>query len=198
MPRVEYEAPLAVVPDELALAYFGGYFAFGWLLWSRRGLIDAMARRPLAHAVAAVVLARASVRTGPAGRRDPGWTAEASVCLALLSWCAIFAAFGAGRRFLSQPRPWIRYLSDSFVLDLPDPRAPGDGPRRPAAATRQSIWLVGPVGGTVACGVLLIAYRAVVRHTVIGRTLHGPRPRGGRMDDMQRSSEGAEMPILRS
>ena len=195
MPGVQARTPSTWVPDPSALAYYGLFFAFGWLLWAHRDLLPAVGRRPAAHLAAAALLAAAAVAAVRKAEADAAWEPVASAVLALLAWTAVFGAVGLFQRVLATERPRVRYLADSaywlylthgplvIVLDrvLLDAGAP--------------LAAVVVISGVAACGLLLAAYEGVVRYGRIGAILHGPRRRGGRMDEFQGSRSGVEMPI---
>lgn len=95
------------------------------------------------------------------------------------TWLMIFACLGAAREFLNSERPALRYLSDAsywmYLAHLPLVLGLQLAVRDLAWAWLPKLTLV-VVGST---GLLLLGYRHLVRHTIVGRTLNGPRPRVG-------------------
>ncbi|MGQ0847161.1 MAG: acyltransferase family protein [Sporichthyaceae bacterium] len=165
-------------PDGATLVYYAAFFAFGVALWSasaRSGaaLVDTVGTRwplLLAGSLAVVFpLAVAATWQDPTGPRLP-----AAILQAAYSWGMVLGLIGLFRRVLRRERRVVRYLADAsywmYLMHLPlllvvhRLVAEWDAAALPKFAV---------LCGTVTV-LLLAGYQAFVRHTVIGRVLHGP------------------------
>ena len=173
-----------LVPEWPALAVFGSCFAFGWWLFSRRGLLDAFARwwpgwiGASLVAMAGAALLELQLRTaglGPGGH----WLAAVANALILtfaaLGWTGLFVAR------CSAPSPVVRYLADAsywvYLVHLPVVVATqvwvSDWTFRPAQLL---------VVNVVTFAVSLASYHWLVRDSPLGQWLNGrrhPRRRAG-------------------
>ncbi len=165
------------------LAFYGAFFFVGLLLHGAKGGIEAVGERmPLTGALALAALVPLVLLNGdsvwkgarlldsPASR--PGWLA----LYCLFTWASVFFVCGLGRRFLAAERAPVRYVADSsyWIYLMHYPLVP------------LVILAVAPLGLpfllawaaalALLFSVLLLAYELLVRHTIIGRTLNGPRP----------------------
>ncbi len=174
--------PETFIPKLDLLAYYAIFFASGWLVFATPGLRDSIEHKPWRNAaIAAVALPPALVLYLLQGRPAIGegrtFHVLALLLLSIATWSIVFGLLGASRRFLREPNPRLRYLADaSYWIYLSHfvPMAAiavvilhleiSDGPRFALL-----------VGATLA--LIYPAYGAFVRHTTIGRVLHGPRPR---------------------
>ena len=123
--KLQPDTPLSFVPEPLIAAYFAVFFAWGWWAHARGDDLAREARRGPLHAVAAAVLLAVVL---PALRRSvvPGAGAPGVLALAASAGftCAVLAGLvGACTRWLSRPRPVIRFVSDAafwaYVVHLP-------------------------------------------------------------------------------
>ncbi len=169
------------VPAPDLLAYYALFFACGWALFVVPGLRDSIESRPGAYAIGAAAtlppaLTLYLLQGEPAIGQGRWFHLLALLLLSISTWAIAFSLLGLSRRHLSRPNPRLRYWADAsywiylshFVpmcalaalllsVDMPD-------------ALRVGIL----TGGTLA--VIYPAYGTLVRHTAIGRVLHGPRP----------------------
>jgi peptidoglycan/LPS O-acetylase OafA/YrhL len=167
--------------DASLLGYYGSFFAVGWLLFARREEIGVLARRPLGYAAlaagAAVPLAElAPVQSEPTDFGALETYAALSLS-ALVAWSAILALFGIAERWLSVDRPAVRYVTDSsywmYLAHMPVLLVVVPA----VLATGVPFTLAYLASLAIVAALLLGSYAAFVRHTAIGRVLHGPRPR---------------------
>ena len=197
-PTIETSA--ALVPPVRVLAAYAVFFAFGWLLFSQRDLIASIASRwrsTFAAGIAATLVYIAVLIT----RRslDPTWWHVSGVIVgAVAVWLLIFGITGAFVRYLSIPRPLVRYFSDAsywmYLLHV-------------AAIT----WCAGLLARSdapafakfgvvlsVTTAVTVVTYHYFVRSTAVGELLNGrryprrldhaagPRPPAAGEDDVAR------------
>lgn len=173
-----------IVPNPCFLLFYGSFFVVGQLLHgSRRGIAE-LGKRPWLHATIAlaVLVPAVLLAQGPGLWSGPiplerslhayGWL----LAFCVLAWSATFAVCGFGQRWLSAPHPAIRYIADSsywlYLAHLP--------------LLPLVILLIVPLALpfavawalalTVLFSTLLVSYELLVRHSVIGRVLNGPRP----------------------
>jgi glucan biosynthesis protein C len=187
-PTIETSA--ALVPPVRILVAYGVFFAFGWLLFSQRELVASFAARwrsmfaaGMAAAVAyiAVLLARRSL--------DPvSWHVSAVIADAVAVWLLIFGITGAFVRYLSTPRPLIRYFSDAsywmYLLHvIPITWCAGLLARSNAPAFAKFGIVLG-----IAVAVTVVTYHYFVRSTAVGELLNGRRYQR-RSRDSARSGE---------
>lgn len=164
------------------LAYYAIFFAAGWLLFATPGLRETIERGHLRYlAMAAVALPPALalylLQSEPAIGTSKAFHALALLLLSISTWTLALGLLGLARRHGHAANPRLRYWTDAaywiylshFVVmgalalaiaELPMPEA-----LRIALLTGLTLALIFP------------AYRLFVRHTAIGRVLHGPRPR---------------------
>jgi peptidoglycan/LPS O-acetylase OafA/YrhL len=163
------------------LAYYGIFFLCGWVLFAADGLRKIESRPGTYLALAALALPPALVlyllQSEPVIGTSRAIHLLALLLLSVSTWSLVFGLPGLARRFLREPQPRLRYWADAsywiylshfpimvvvglVVFALPMP----DGLRL--------VLLV-----FITLGLVFPAYGAFVRHTAIGRVLHGPRPR---------------------
>ena len=168
------------VTNAQSWAGYGMAFGFGWLLNRQVDLLDILRRRwalnlalAVALTTAAWFIATPTMLGSPAGPLH----GAGAIIYPLASWTATFAAIGLALRFLSGYSPARRYIADAsywiylihmpVVMALQVVLAPLDWP-----------W---PVKFTVLLGtgfaLMFASYQLMVRHSVIGATLNGARPR---------------------
>jgi peptidoglycan/LPS O-acetylase OafA/YrhL len=176
------DTPHSFLPELHLVTFYGLFYMFGWLLWAHRDQLGGMARRAnwLMIAGLVVVLPLLMLVVGPAARAAAGSERQALDLLgrggfALLAWVLTLGVIGLFMRYLDRPSPTLRYLGDAaywmYIIHLPliallnilvaDWAVPG------------LIKMTGVVA--LASALLLASYQLVVRHTVVGRVLNGPR-----------------------
>jgi glucans biosynthesis protein C len=167
-------------PLRILMAY-GVFFAFGWLLYTHRDLIDAFGRRFRWHLLAGAVcsgLYLVMVIHPPfadAASRHLAGVGTASVAI----WLLIFGITGLFVRHFERPSPLVRYLADAsywmYLIHLP-----------------LTIWIPGLLASvalpgvvkfsivlSVTVGITLLTYDTFVRSTAVGTLLNRRRyPRG--------------------
>ncbi|MDQ3648629.1 MAG: acyltransferase [Actinomycetota bacterium] len=177
--------PWIVVPHPGLTLFYGSFFAVGLLVHGIPGGVGELGKCPwLNAALALAVLAPAVLlRDGPIwlGPGAYGSSPRAYLWLAafcLLAWSAVFAICGFAQRRLTGRRPAVRYVADSsywvYLAHFPlvPPLILLVAPHAPFPVA----WLVVV---TLLFSILLGVYELVVRHSVVGRVLNGPRsPRG--------------------
>jgi glucan biosynthesis protein C len=173
------------LPKAPALAAFGVAFAFGWLLHRQKEELRVLERRWLPHLVAAVGLTVAylgivgvTVTLDPSAQpaaQDPITRLALALCYPLATWTWTFGLVGLAMRFLSGPRPAVRYVADSsywvylvhlpilmvaqvllFPLDLP-------------ALAKYALALV------TTLPIMVLSYHLLVRYSYLGSLLNGRR-----------------------
>jgi fucose 4-O-acetylase-like acetyltransferase len=170
------------VPDVSQVAFYGVFFALGWALWTRRDHFQRLEPHAAWHGLLALALSIPLVEAFDRSlAAQSGWISGPELIYFALScvvgWLAIAALYAIAVRVFNRPRPRVRYFVDAsywiylvhvpllFLLNRP----------------LQSFGLDGVTGFVVAClvvtAVALATYAVGVRHTAIGRVLHGPRPR---------------------
>jgi glucan biosynthesis protein C len=178
------EAPgESFVPRLDLLGYYGLFFAAGWALFAIRGLREQIELQPrryglLAAAALPPALALFLMQDAAAIGGSRWFHLLALLLLSVTTWSLVFALLGLSRRFLPQPVPRLRYWADaSYWIYL------SHFPIMAALALvafeltmPNSLRLTILVLATLA--VVYPAYGLVVRHTAIGRVLHGPRSAG--------------------
>jgi glucan biosynthesis protein C len=183
------DTPLAWVPELRVLAYYALFFAFGWALYRHRDLAPAFGAGWRAHLLVAhlLVLPLALLALGgwvETGKTNPevqplfrlaGFAAQAAY-----TWLLVAGLWGAFQHYFARPRAWVRYLADSaywcylvsitpvVVLQFAVKDWPLPGPLKWALVS------------AAALGLLLLSYEYLVRYTLVGALLNGPkqRPRG--------------------
>lgn len=176
------EPSSSFVPVPSVLAYYALFFAFGATLCVHRDLVAAAGRnawRWTACALVATLPAAFLFARHISANADSGPAAHAIGLLiyAVATWSSLLALVGLADRYLSRPRPALRYLADaSYWIYLS---------HMPAV-----VGLVALLGATalgtapqfalVTAGALtfsLLTYPLLVRYSVVGRILNGRRQR---------------------
>jgi surface polysaccharide O-acyltransferase-like enzyme len=185
-------------PNIPALVTFGAAFVLGWAMHREQAVLRALAADWLLYLVAAVLatlsalfIAGERVHFGP----EPLPDIERSVFAGVYSialWCWCFAAIGAAVRFVDQPSPRWRYLSDAsywmYLVHLPIVWL------LQAWSFRWPLhWAVKfPLVVGVTLVLLLASYHWLVRGTFVGVFLNGRRhPRASARMLAQSSSSAA-------
>ena len=168
------------VTNAQSWAGYGVAFGFGWLLNRQVDLLEVLRRRWVLNLALAVALTTAAwfIATPTMLGSPTGPLHEAGALLyPLASWTATFAAIGLALQFLSGYSPARRYIADAsywiylihmpIVMALQVVLAPLDWPWPAKFAV-----LLG-TGFTL----MFASYQLMVRHSFIGATLNGARPR---------------------
>ena len=177
-----YAGPL---PPPRLLGLFGLFFAFGWLLFSRRETLEGF-KRPAWVFLAVGTICFFAHRhfvdtgchpdhlgtcTGPSGLHHLG----AAIFHSLSTWTLTYGLFGLFLRYMDRPSPRWRYLADAsywiYIVHLPVVMLL---PLLLANVPLPGIVKLALVVITATC-MLLLAYRYVVRPTFIGKQLNGRR-----------------------
>lgn len=175
---------LSWAPRVSLLALYGLFFTVGWLMWRRRERLPELAREPWRHgalALAASIAFAVLVHQGWAHTGESSWFearhVAADTLSLLIAWSALFALFGLFVRVLSEANPRVRYLADSvywlYLVHLPLLWLAGIGLADVGIPWELRLLIALAAASAVA----LASYALVVRHSFIGRVLHGPRPR---------------------
>jgi hypothetical protein len=184
------DTPMNWVPVWHLLLYYFAFFLFGWLLYRQRDLLADFGRWWLAwllvgNLVALPVFLIALGIAFQAGYRPDqpfpeglGLVRAVGLLAAgLHTWATVVGLMGLFARFFAQPRPWVRWLSDSsywcYVMSL-------------TPTILLQIWLADvPLPGllkfafinaAVLAG-LLVSYQYLVRYTWVGALLNGRKVR---------------------
>jgi peptidoglycan/LPS O-acetylase OafA/YrhL len=164
------------------LAYYAIFFVAGWLLLTVPDLREQIEQRPKRYLALAAI-------TFPSGLALYLLQSESAVgghsyvhVLALLlfaaaTWSLVLGLLGIVRRFGSRPNPRLRYWTDAayWIYLSHFPVMAAIALAITGLAMPESLRAVLLVFATLA--VIFPAYGAFVRHTAIGRVLHGPRAR---------------------
>ncbi len=164
------------------MAIYAIFFGFGWLLYGQSDLLGGFQRFGWTQVLIAVAIAPVNfLSLGKLLRALPVEDLRARVSVvateSLMMWLLIFGITGLFLRYLDRPSARMRYLSDAsywmYLVHLP-----------------LVVWaqrLVGPLALpaiikftlvlAICFPILLASYQLLVRYTVIGRVLNGPRER---------------------
>lgn len=164
------------------LGYYAIFFAAGWTLFAAPELRTSIELRPrhyLMQATIALPLALALYLL----QKDPAFGASRGIhllALGLLSvatWTLVFGLLGVARRFGARPNPALRYWTDAayWIYLSHFPVMAAIALAIAVLPMPEALRLAVLALATLA--VIFLAYGAFVRHTAIGRVLHGPRPR---------------------
>lgn len=182
MGGLEAETPLSFVPQPRILAFYGVFFASGWLLHRQPDLIPRLARHvwlpPLFAALlfpTLLIRLEELTRTGSHGGAAArlGW----AYLLGVFTWSLALFFIALFVRGLRAPRAWVRWLADAsywaYLLHLPVVVA--------LQVLVMDLAWPGPLKyGVVAGGAMAVclgSYRAFVRYTGLGTALNGRRER---------------------
>jgi peptidoglycan/LPS O-acetylase OafA/YrhL len=169
------------LPDPDLLAYYAIFFASGWTIFATPGLRDSIELRPWRYmALAALALPAALAlyltQSEPAIGQGRWFHILALLLLSVATWSMVLGLLGISRHFLKARNPRLRYLADaSYWIYLSH--------LLPMAAFAALILGLNIPDGlrfalliAVTLSLIYPAYGAFVRHSAIGRVLHGPRP----------------------
>jgi glucan biosynthesis protein C len=174
--------PDSFMPDPALLAYYAIFFAAGWTIFATPGLRNSIELRPWRYvALTALALPAALalylMQSEPSIGEGRRFHILALLLLSVATWSMVLGLLGISRRFLKTHNPRLRYLADaSYWIYLSH--------LLPMAALAVLILDLNIADGLrfallIAATLSLIypAYGAFIRHSAIGRVLHGPRPR---------------------
>ncbi len=180
---IDYNA--GPLPPVRMLVLFGLFFAFGWLLYSRRELLEKLKRPAWAILAIGMLCCLAYLFLFELGcKPDPGKTCTgtsqayhlgAVVLLSLSMWLLTFALFGVFLRYMTNTSRRWRYLADAsywiYIVHVPIVML--------LPLLLSNVPLPGIVKLTLvvvsATGLILLTYRYFVRSTFIGKQLNGRR-----------------------
>ncbi len=169
------------VPEVPAMAYYTIFFAFGATLFVHRDLVEAMGRNAWAWTAAALATtlpagALFTLHNSSSGSR-PAVHGTALLVYAVSTWASLSALVGLAHRYLNRPRPALRYLADAsywiYLSHFPAMVVVFAAVGAISLGTGPQFFLVTMISLTFS----LITYPLLVRYTVIGRVLNGPRER---------------------
>lgn len=160
--------PATVIPEVAPLVGYLGAFSVGWALCRRSDALTRISRDWAVYLiVGAIGLSIMLIAQGqvplPVG----------AALVALGGWCVTYGLVGVCVRFLTRPRPAIRYLADAsywmYLMHLPIVVAIGMSLAELSlpVAVKLSITLI------ASSAMLLLTYQLVVRRTPIGAWLNG-------------------------
>ena len=181
MASLEAETPVDLVPQFRILGYYLVFFGFGWLLHRQPEILALIGRRAWTNLVLGVialtpvlvVLEQSLIEPN----LDPLLHVTGLYLSALVTWLLGLSFIGLFVKYLSHPRPWVRWLSDasywSYIVHLPVAVCF-------QVAVADLSW-PGPVKYALimaaTIGICLVTYRTLVRYTIIGTMLNGPKCR---------------------
>ena len=177
-----YAGPL---PPLRLLGLFGLFFAFGWLVFHRRAVLEGFKRPAWSFLSAGIVFSAGYLAFFEIGcDPDPGRTCTgtsgglhlgAVAFLSLSMWCLAYGLFGLFLRYMNHPSPRWRYMADAsywiyivhvpFVILLPLLLANVPVP----GIIKVALVVI------MATGLILVTYKYFVRSTFIGEQLNGRR-----------------------
>lgn len=164
-------------PPPEAFGMYGPFFAFGWLLYHRRGLLDVLRDRAWGYTGASAVLfpIHCGIALANAAGPDPLLRLLTAASAGVVIWCLTFGLTGLSLRLFDRPNPWVRYATDAsywiYLVHLPF-----------------TIWIPGLLAAvawpamlkfwvvlTATLAVTLVSYHYGVRSTAVGAVLNGRR-----------------------
>ncbi|MFI6502947.1 acyltransferase family protein [Nonomuraea typhae] len=160
--------PVTIIPEVAPLVGYLGAFSVGWALRRRSDALARISKDWVAYLiVGAISLSIMLIAQGqiplPIG----------AALVALGGWCVTYGLVGVCMRFLTRPRPAIRYLADAsywmYLMHLPIVVAIG------ISLADLSLPVVVKLSITLiaSSAILLLTYQLVVRCTPIGTWLNG-------------------------
>jgi peptidoglycan/LPS O-acetylase OafA/YrhL len=186
-------------PELHLLLYYGGFFAFGWMLFRHRDLVPGFGRRwRSALAVAnllvlpvMLVTLGGFVEAKKDGADTTPWRVAAFTAQAAYTWLMIVGLWGAFLHLFGRGSAWTRYLADAsywcylasitptilfqfWVKDWPLPA--------------EVKW---PLVSVAVLAVLLASYEWCVRYTFVGAILNGRKYRPRDEDVGTQGASGA-------
>jgi glucans biosynthesis protein C len=172
----------SITPQPDLLGYYAIFFAAGWLLLAAPGLREEIERRHKRYLIfaglaAPPALALYLLQSEPSVGERSSVHVLALLLFSVATWSLILGLLGLARRFGSKPNPRLRYWTDaSYWIYLSHfPVMAAIALVLAGLAMPEVLRVVLLVVLTLA--VIYPAYGAFVRHTAVGRVLHGPRAR---------------------
>jgi len=167
------------VPHTVRMAYYGFYFLIGALAFRRRGLLEHCARFPGWHLLTSIPCVLTVLWLVPRqtrGELGPALQCLISLAVALSAWTTLLGLFGLALRTRRAPRG-VQYFADaSYWLYLCHlPLVGGAQVALHSVALPAAVKMLIVAATTLTIG--LISYRLCIRHTFVGRILHGARLR---------------------
>lgn len=181
MPVFGADTSAGLLPMPHVLAYYAVFFFFGALYYEAKDDEGRVGRWwYVALPLGLLVLFPIGLGMTFSGvQGDLGPRALSALVQATYPWVMLFGLMGIFRRFLSQERFAMRYLSDAsywlYLAHLPLILGGQILLRNVAlpASVKFSLLCIGVTG------ILLVIYQVAVRYTWLGRLLNGPRQRRG-------------------
>jgi fucose 4-O-acetylase-like acetyltransferase len=169
------------VPQPEVLAYYLLFFGLGATLYTHRDVVDAANRNAwkwAACALGAAIPAGALFSLHNTALGEQAQIHGMGLLLhAIATWSSLVALVGLADRYLNRPHPKLRYIADSsywiYLSHLPV-MVLITGLLAPTALALAPKFAI-VTGASLAFS--LATYPLLVRYTVIGRVLNGPRPR---------------------
>lgn len=173
------------LPEWHLLLYYGGFFAFGWMLYRHRDLVPAFGRRwGGALAVAnllvlpvALVCLDGWLKALKVGDDVTAWRVGAFATQATYTWLMIVGLWGLFLRVFAREAAWTRYMADAsywcYLLSI-TPTILLQFWVRDWPLPAELKW---PLVSVAVLAVLLASYELFVRYTVIGAILNGRKTR---------------------
>jgi len=173
----------ALLPPVRVLAAYGIFFGFGWLLFRHHDLLPSFADRwkpmLIAGATAGAAYLFVAIRQ-PLFTDARAWHLTAIALAGPATWLVIFGLLGLAVRYLSAPRPLVRYFSDAsywmYLTHLaPAAWLPGVFAHFQVPAVVKFLMVF-----ALTTIVTTVSYHYFVRSTGMGELLNGRRyPRAG-------------------
>ncbi len=168
------------IPDPIRLLHHSVFFMVGVWLQKHHTQLNRLvpySMTYLALSVPVFVGRAILMREGWLGALDQEQTFACSMLGGLFGWLIVFGFLGVYHRYLNQPSARIRYLADSsywiYLWHFPIVGLVQVDLYGAAIPTMLKFPIV--LGTTFALG--FSSYHVMVRYTLIGRWLHGPRKR---------------------
>lgn len=173
-----FDPAVSLIPHLHHLTAYGIYFVYGWIVYTRREVIEGFKPRAWGYFVAGLGFHGLYLFFYHQGYGDATAVRAhvlAIACIALSIWFLIYGFIGLFLRYMEKPSPCWRYISDAsywmYIIHLPItivlPPLLADSPF--PVGLKFSIVLVAT---TV---ITLVTYHYWVRATFIGKRLNGRR-----------------------
>ncbi len=178
MVSAPHPAPESFLPQFWALLIFGGFFVAGYMLYSAPAQIDRLQRVApwlLLGSVLLYALFLIALKQFPVNAEQPQAHWSQAICEAYVSVWMTAASLYYGKRLLNRSNAVLRYLADAsywtYLLHLPVLFA-----IQFQLMDRDWSWLTKfTLALTLTSLVCLLSYQLLVRHTLLGTLLNGPR-----------------------
>lgn len=165
------DTSVGLIPQPHMLLYFGIFFAFGAFYFDADDKDGRLGRKWwLNLPICLLVLF-------PLGQLSVGQTVFSGLMQTIYVWAMSFGLIGLSRKLVKRENFTIRYLSDSaywlYLAHLPLLVVL-------QVWTREWDWSAGSkflFVTALATAILLVSYQTLVRHTIVGRLVNGPRLR---------------------